>query len=239
MGLISGLILYLGCYQLCFAAAAPPFAWRMELLPNYIQFRLQDGRRPKGRSRLRRKGWSHPPNNKDNPSFILNSFIFISELLIVEGIVCAAAWKRTRWAYCDDLGGWMSRDQVALPGGFAGDFCQALETGSLADFAARTPRGVNRQLSGLLIVEYAGDARRSAFEYPVYLSVEDFPISARLGWLRRFRRTYVRQIELEPDEMLDLRPLFPKFARLLEDQHPEVRRACQESPRGHAQRAAG
>ncbi|HLN29717.1 MAG TPA: hypothetical protein VK395_18370 [Gemmataceae bacterium] len=230
VGLISGLILYLGCYQLCFAAAAPPFAWRMELLPNYIQFRLQtDVVRKVGHGFVGKAG-QNPPNNKDKPSFILNSFIFISELLIVEGIVCAAAWKRTRWAYCDDLGGWMSRDQVALPGGFAGDFCQALETGSLADFAARTPRGVNRQLSGLLIVEYAGDARRSALEYPVYLSVEDFPISARLGWLRRFRRTYVRQIELEPDEMLDLRPLFPKFARLLEDQHPEVRELAKKAP---------
>src|SRR5262249_34450801 len=60
----------------------------------------------------------------------------------------------------------------------------------------------------------------SVFDYPVYASVEDFKPSV---YGRRVRRTMLRQVELQPSEVLELRPLFPHLAQLLEMQHAQLR----------------
>lgn len=215
IAIVAGLVLYLGYYYFCLSKRLPiPFTMQMRLLPDYIVYRLKTDisfhvARPKG-------------NQLREPSLVLNSIMLALELSLVLGFVVAAAWRRSRRAYCRELGRWMERETALLPGFFGSSFVEALENGKLAEFVASTPAGSSTQTAGRLVLEYAGETQRSASEYPIYVSVEDFATRA-LPARWRFRWATLRQAKLEPDEVLDLRPLFPKLTRLLELQHPEVR----------------
>jgi hypothetical protein len=71
-------------------------------------------------------------------------------------------------------------------------------------------------------VEYAEPASGSTFDYPIYATLADSP--EKPAWYRpsQLPVTVQRQIVLSPGESLALRPLFPKLAKLLSSQHPEI-----------------
>jgi hypothetical protein len=200
---VAGTILYLSYYQFCLAAMLPRQGWRFDLLPRYIRLRIQT-------DVARKAGQAAPVR----PSPILNTIKFCFDLAIIAGIAGVVARKRARYAFCDELDDWMTREQTLLPRNAGFKLRDALESGRLAEFVASWPQGTSPQQSAQLIVEYAGTG--SPLEYPIYASIEDFTGQSR------FRQTVVRQIELEPKELLDLCPLLPGLARVLEALHPEI-----------------
>jgi hypothetical protein len=224
VGVLAGLIAYLGYYQFCLMDLLPPgVGWRVDLLPKFIAMRMQtdvveDVAKPQMNQQPKK------------PVAFMNYFAFGMELLMVVGTATTAAWIRSRQAYCTELGRWMRRETALLAPHSITSFRTALDNSTLPQFVAQTARGGDPQSSSALILEYAEPDAGSAFEFPFYASYEDFPQSR--SWFRpgRFRRTVLRQVEMEWEEVLALRPLFPKMSRLLESQHAELRHIPATAP---------
>jgi hypothetical protein len=214
---IVGLLTYLGYYHFCLIDELPPGnAWRVDLLPEYILFRMQtdvaeDVAKPK----------MNPQAKK--PLAFLNYMTFAWELLTIMGLAAAFPWKRARHAYCTELGQWMRQETALLAPHASTNFLAALDNDTLPQFVAQTSAGNDPQTSSRLILEYAVPETGSPLEFPLYASFEDLPVAPPWYRPRLLRRTFVRQVELEWAEVLALRPLFPKLTRLLESQHTELR----------------
>lgn len=217
LGVLAGLSAYLGYYHLCLMDLLPPgHAWRVDVLPRYIAFRMQtDVAEEVGKAVV------NPQAKK--PAAFLNYWSFAWELFIIVGFAGAASWLRARRAYCLELGQWMQREIALLAPNGRGSFGVALRSGTLPLFVAQSVRGNDAQTSSRLILEYAEPATGSPVEFPIYASFEDFPL--RRSWFRprHLRRTEVQQVELELAEVMALRPLFPKLTKLLETHHAELR----------------
>src|SRR5262249_15449753 len=109
------------------------------------------------------------------------------------------------------------------PAGVGPAFRDALDARRLADFVAATPAGGDMQMSAQLALEYAAPSDDSPLRYPVYATLEDFPQERPWYRPRALRSALFKQVELEPVEVLALRPRFPELTRLLENQHAELR----------------
>src|SRR5260370_22352425 len=99
----------------------------------------------------------------------------------------------------------------------------AFETGQLEEFVAKSPPGGDAMTACKLTLEYAQPDDDSPLSYPIYATIEDLPTKKAWYWPKQARRTYVRQAALTTSEVLTLRPLFPKLARLLETHHEALR----------------
>lgn len=217
LGVLAGLICYFGHYDLCLRYELPPgMEWRIEMLPKYISYRMNtDVQKDVGR-----------PGNaqRDTPVPFLNWFTFILELGAVTGICGGMGWFFAGRAYCHELEKWMKREIAYLPLYADDGFPTALASGKLAEFLAVTPAGANEQNSCKLILEYAEPKEGSLLNYPVYATLSrPLPTHSVGKMLSSKGRTVLRQVQLEPAEVLTLRPLFPELAKLLAAQHEELR----------------
>lgn len=215
VGVLAGVGGYLGYYQLCLNDALPPLAWHIDLLPDYVVFRMQTDVS---------KDVDRPDNgqNPETPSVPLNWFTFAWELAMVVGASAGFAWSRARHAYCPELRQWMRREKALLPAEHCGAFPEALESGRLGDFVANAPPAGDPQAACRFIVEYTVPSGGSPFDYPIYASLHAPPGTRPWHLLRNMRRTSLRQVRLEPVEVLELQPLFPKLAAMLSSRHPEL-----------------
>lgn len=223
VGILAGLIAYLGYYQLCLVDLLPPqLAWRVDFLPSYISFRMEtDIHREVGKPDVGR--------DPQEPSTGLNWYTFACELASVVGAAGGIAWARARRAYCPELRRWMHREKALIPSSAADGFLQALSGDRLSEFLASTPPANDPQAACPLTIEYAKPDVGSPLEYPVYASLGNVPVSGRFNitrlWslIRHARRTLLRQAKLEVGEVLTLRPLFPNLTQLLAARHAELR----------------
>jgi hypothetical protein len=216
LGLVTGLVAFLGYYHLCLVdLIGPAHIARVDLLPRYITARMRtDVAEDVGRPRV--------GNQPRKPVAALNWSTFVFELLIVAGVPAAVAWQRARRAYCPELRQWMRREVALFPQGTGEAIREALQSGQLEAFVARQPRGGDAQTGCRLVVEHAHPADGFVLSHPVYVSVEDAPVHRPWYWPRRARRTSVRQVALSGPEVLTLLPLFPGLANLLKIQHAEL-----------------
>ena len=213
IGVVAGAVGYLSYYLFCMNDNLPWMAWQFDFLVDYIEFRLETdvvvdvGRGGAG----------------GNPSTFMNWFVFGSEFLIMMGVPAAFAWTRASRAYSSELGTWMKNEHVFLPAHSGPDFRDALENGELDHFVRRTQHGGNIQSNARLILEYAHPPEGSALEHAIYATLEDFP--EKKSWFRptAFREKVIRQVELEPSEVLSLRTWFPNLTQTLEQKHEELR----------------
>jgi hypothetical protein len=217
VGVTAGLVAYLGYYQFCLAALLPPgFAGRFDLLPRYLVLRMQTD--------VVKDLAEANAGQPKKPFAPLNWFGFAVELLVMVSLPAVIAWGRARRAYSPELGRWMRRETALLPAPAGEGFCAAIETERLAEFVGNTPVGGDVQTSCRLTLEYAAPDEGVVLHYPAYASLAR-PTAIRPWHLLRdqARAMLLRQVELEPTEVLTLRPLFPKLAQLLATQHPELR----------------
>jgi hypothetical protein len=213
LGVVAGLVAYVGYYQLCLADFLPPGGvGRVDLLPRYIQLRMAtDVQKQVGEAQLQ--------GQPKKPFVAWNWITFGIELLLVTGAAAALGWARARRVYCAELGKWMRQESALLPPQAGPGFREALEAGTLPEVVAATPPGGDPQKACRLTLEYADPNDGSPLDYPVYVSLND-PGGARR---RLGGRKALRQVELEPAEVLALRPLFPQLGRLLELKHEQLR----------------
>lgn len=219
MGVIAGLVTYLGYYHIGLMDSLPPGnAWRVNLLPKYVWLRLQtDGGEQVGD--LKRV----IPRAKE-PTPYTNCGCFVFELSLILGFPAAFAWKRARRAYCAELNQWTQQEKALLPAWSHGGFRAALDSGKLPQFAAAVAgRGTPPpRIASRFILEYAVPESGSPLDFPIYASFQDFPLPRPWYWTGNLRRTLIRQVELDQAEVMAMRPLFPKLAHLLEGKDSEL-----------------
>jgi hypothetical protein len=218
LGLLGGLVAYVGYYHLCMVDILPPGnEARFDALPHYVVFRMQtdvaeDVARPDDARAKKAVPW-------------LNWMGFLFELAVVAGAPAAIAAKRARNAYCLDLRQWMHRETAVLPPFCSEPLLHALRSGQLEEFVARQRPGGDAQAACRFILEYAVPTDDTPLAYPIYASIKDLSNEKSMFRPRRVPRTYLRQVALTTPEVLTLRPLFPRLARFLEIQHAELRDA--------------
>jgi hypothetical protein len=216
---VAGVVAYIGYYHFCMVDALPPgAAARFDLLPSYIEFRLQN-------DVSEEVGKPNVGQQPKKPTFGLNLYAFIFESLIMIGFPVGFAWRAATRAYCLELDQWMQRDLTHFPVQTSAALCQAIDAGTLDEFVAKTPAGGNAQISCQLALEYVQPESGSTFHYPIYATLQD--VKERPWYwpraLKHLRRTVLKQVQLDPREALSLRPLFPKLAQLLGTQHEQLR----------------
>lgn len=218
LGITVGLTGYLGYYHLCFIDILPPgFAWRVDLLPRYIAFRMEtDVQEDVGAP-------DADQAEDDNVDVFGNWLLFVLELGMVVGFTTSASWSRARRAYHPELGRWAKREKALLPPDADKPFRDALDGDRLAEFVATTTPGSDAQTCCSLLIEYATPSSGSPLEYPVYVSLEPPPRTRVWHLFRKGRGTQLRQVKLEIAETLTLRPLFAGLTQTLAEQHEELR----------------
>jgi hypothetical protein len=213
VGGVLGVVTFLGYYQFSLARALPRAAWRADVLPKYIMFRLRTDVILS----------AHDVNaGQQEPVVVLNYVFFVADLLLLAGTGAVIPWKRASQGYCRELSQWMERESTIWPADRGDALQAALETGKLVEFVATTPPGSGR-FGCRLTLEYTAPAKGSPFDYPIYATLRDQPKSAPWYRPRLISRTLLRQVAMKPGEVLSLKPLFPKLARLLAERHPELR----------------
>jgi hypothetical protein len=224
IAILSGVVAYLGFFHLCLLQFLPAGnAHRVDLLPTYIVHRMNtDVDLEVGRIQA--------INNPKRPLNIANWFRFVFELGIFAGFPGVVAWRRARRAYCPELNQWMIRNIAYFPEHSADGLYQAFETGQLPGFLEKTPQATESQSACRLMLEYAQPSDRSPASYPIYGSIDALPNPKPWYWPKKVRRMYLRQLELQPSEVLTLLPLFPKLARFLEMHHSELAEVTVDVP---------
>ncbi len=217
LGMTTGLAAFLGYFHLCLVQELPPgHALRIDLLPDYIAFRMKtDVARDVGRP--------DRGNQPEKPTAGLNWYTFVFELAVMVGFPAVAAWRRSRRAYCPELRCWLERETALFPAHSGPSIQTALETETLEDFLAGHPPGGDAQTACRFILEYVQPPTGSPLLYPVYASIEDLPFPRPWYWPSRTRRTSLRQVALTLREAVALRPVFPQLTKLLAAQHAELR----------------
>jgi len=224
IGLLAGLLTFPGYYAACILGEVPAGFWpnaivmMPQLLPEYIQFRVEsDVVEEVGKAR----------QNQAPPSPVMNWILFGAEWLLLTAVATGIPHTRARQAYSPELKIWMRRETALLPPFHQQRLQYVLETGTLAQYLSETPAGTDVQKSTQLILEYAFPPDGSSLDFPVFATLggptakvaKDDPAAGYSATLR--------QIELEPQEVLLLLPRFPKLAAVLGTQHPELREVAQ------------
>ncbi|MHB8901293.1 MAG: hypothetical protein ACYC6Y_21295, partial [Thermoguttaceae bacterium] len=217
LGLVAGLVGYLGYYHLCLVDFLPPgMEWRVDLLPSFIAFRMETDVQED-------VGAPNAGGAQREPSVFMNWFTFVWELGMVVGLATSLPWSRARRVYYPELGKWARREKILLQPGDDEDFRESLADGELVHFVASTRAGSDAQTCGSLVLEYAVPGDGSVLEYPVYASLEAAPRARARQVFGLGRGSRLRQVKLEIAEVLTLRPMYSGLSQLLAAQHEELR----------------
>jgi hypothetical protein len=213
VGALAGFILYLGQYHFAMLEQLPPGnVHRLDLLPRYVQFRLQTDVEQK----LGPQAPNAPP---PKPSFNSNSVRFGIELILCVVFAATVPWRRAGRPWFAEPSQWAAREERRFPVGTQSLFELAFETQTLDEFV----RGVQGDVAGqkkaatartyatceLFYLRHPGISPR---DYPVYLTFINNAANP-IEMLRR--RGPLRLVELEDAEVESLRPLFPNLNRIL------------------------
>ncbi len=117
------------------AIGGAAFLFRFDLLPEYVQWRLEN---------TIEKDVGHSSRKADGPSVGKNGFSAVFEIGAMV-FICGAAAGVARRAFCESCGVWMRRNVVTLPPGSGMDVCKALRN---ADVVALSHLLGSRQESG-------------------------------------------------------------------------------------------
>jgi hypothetical protein len=213
VGGLAGFTMYLGQYHFAMLEQLPPGnVHRLDLLPRYVQFRLQTD--------VEQKVGPQAPNAPPpKPSINSNSVRFGIELVLCVVFSATVPWRRAGRPWFAEPGQWAAREERRFPVGTQALFEHAFETQTLDEFV----RAVQSDLAGQ---KKAATARTYATcelfylrhpaisprEHPIYLTFINNAASP-IEMLRR--RGSLRLVELENAEVESLRPLFPNLNRIL------------------------
>lgn len=215
LGLLCGVVAYSSYFYFdMIAQVGPEVAARVDAVPSYIMFRMEnDIHEDVGRPQPRAK----------KPAVFMNWFAFIMELALIVGIAVETG-RRLAWrAYDVDTAEWFRKQETRLPVGAHDELVNALESETLDQFIENwPPTGLPQNAPACaLTLEYSGSKSESPLEKPVYLSAVESPF--RTGIRSIFGRSrMLLQKEITPREALRLQSLFPVFAEVVQSFHGEL-----------------
>jgi hypothetical protein len=225
LGLVAGLVTFLGYYQFCLvrdSGMGLQLLTRVDLLPQYIQFRLQND--------IVEEVGPNPAKVAPGPragQSIMNSFLFVFELLCCVFPAALAANQRAGRAFSPASDRWMKKESISFRHGAAAMLQEGLERDALGEVLPNLPPASDVRTDTLLTLEYSSDG--SPFDEPIYATIEEYgPFN--LKSLGRNRYPVIRQIELTTAETLHLAPLFKGLSQSLAASHEELRGVALQSP---------
>ncbi len=223
LGLVVGAVTFLSGYHFSmvhqFGPVGPLLIHRIDLLPDYIQFRLQND--------VVGDANANPAKPPAKPNSIENTLLFAWEFLTCMIIGAVFARLRAMRAFSPDSDRWMNRESISFGQGAGPMLAEALDHDALEKALPHAPRAREFQKDTHLILEYSSDG--SPFDEPVYLTIAEFgPFKLRSMGTNRYY--LLRQVELTTKETLQLAPLYPKLSQLLVKHHEELQFAELQSP---------
>lgn len=210
LGAITGAAGYLGYYYLSIVVLTG--LWMNPInLPAIVNFRMQTD------VTLRAAGGPDKDNKKPVP--FMNWFAFAMEAAACVGIPASLVFLRARRAYCEELKQWFAQDTKQVPGGYGEAIRDAMTDQSLNQLLPTIPPAASSQGCDTLTLEYVVPPDGSPTDYPIYLSIHRQAKS-----LRRL----LPQVQLTPDEIVSLLPLFSKATELLATKDREIGHKVEE-----------
>lgn len=172
VGVLLGGVMYLGAYYVGMAhALGPAEAHHVELLPDYISWRMHtDVAEDPAMSNLRKDD----PRPPDRAQVVFNWVFFYVELaacLVIGGL---AGFVRASRPYCERCGEWLDQQLVIFPPDRGPAVAEALEESRLSELAdwPQVPSRPN-QPNTTLAIERCTKGQTDAIEpCPAYLSVK-------------------------------------------------------------------
>jgi len=206
VGLIAGLLLYLSYYHSGLVEIAGlQNAHRVDVLPKYIQMRLQT-------DIVADVGRPVDPNANRQGEFWMNSLLFLLELALVCMTSVGLGIHRAVQPYSEVSGEWMLEHLAVFPPGAGRSLVDALESGRLHEWMQSPPERQRPAIPFSQIVLHFDPALIDIDpEAPVYLTVKETEVVQQGMFLKKRTpvvRTLVQHIQLLPDEIAALRALF-------------------------------
>ncbi len=216
LSLMAGALAYASYFYFSMQRDAGGGLVPVEVLPNYILFRMQNDVLkdvkdvPRGGAK---------PAKPAKPVEFFNWMFGACDLFILMGVPCEWARRRAQRAFSSEHNRWYRIEKVKRWPYLTQTFVDALNTGEI-DIALRdTPTAPMQHQGSRFLLEWLDVEDTSPLDFPVYGSIED---QSQTGFAKSARRMVHRQFALTPQEALSLRPFFPKFSARLDVQHPEL-----------------
>ena len=214
IGLIVGLVAYLGYFQVSMASTLGIGVHRVDLLPRYIAVRMATDVQ---------EDQANPNRDPGDPDPFMNWFSFVCELLFVAGVPAHVAGRRAMQAYDVMHDVWLKKESVLYPSGALASLTMALENGQTERFCeVQRPVNGNPQSCCQVTLEYTCSDEVSPLERPVYLTATENPFRSELGALFRRSQMFIQR-EITRDEVLEFQSQFKGLDQTLRDHHEELR----------------
>lgn len=213
LGGASGIVAYLAYYYFSACFAANLQLVNPQVLPAYIEWRLETDISKKHDERI--------PDHRLKPSYGQNVLNFWLELSILVAFPLHAGWNRSRRAYSVARSEWLQTETVNFPPYSGEALRQALNQGGLDQFLTKFPAGTDKTSSCQFVVEYLLDDGQLTDE-PAYISIHDHRVVKPWYWPGFIRINLVRQVEATHAEILSLAPCCKKLGAAIERSHSSV-----------------
>lgn len=210
LGGASGIFAYLAYYYFSACFAANLQLVNPQVLPAYIEWRLETDISKKHDDRI--------PDHLRKPSYGLNVFNFVYELGILVALPFHLGWNRSRRAYSVARSEWLQTETVNFPPYSGEALRQALNQSELDQFLTKFPAGADARASCQIVVEYPLDDGQLTDE-PAYISIHDHRVEKPWYWPGFIRINLVRQVEATDAELLSLAHCCKKLGAVIERSH--------------------
>jgi hypothetical protein len=222
LGLVCGLLVHPGHYHV---ALVDLIGWenahRIDFLPRYLAFRMntdviQDVQAPNRRQ--------NQQQGKRAGDIFFSWAFFVGEMAGAVAVAVAYAWVRAGKAYCEECRKWMASTVVKFPSGTGADAANLYLTGRLSELEKLRPtdsKGAQGacDVTAEHCVAGSGKVPRCS---PVYLKIKE-PIATRRQSSGRVKRhAWIRQAELNEEEISALASVFPSLHSASESDKPSV-----------------
>jgi len=209
-GIIAGTVLYLGSYYCGMVAlTGVENAWRVNLLPAYLTWRMQTDLH-------RNVGRPDPGGGEREPDPVMNWIFFGLEFATVLWLTGLLVRRRAMKPFCERCDAWKQQDLNTYPPGNGETIRQWLEAGELGKLASvptYTPSGKQKRFTSVSVESCA--AGQSDDPCPVYFAVKDVSMGGSISAFQRFDgspgKLRVPRIELTPIEVEALAPVFHRL----------------------------
>lgn len=215
LGLIAGLVLYLGYFQfdLAMQTGRPDLVFRIDALPRYINWRMMND------VTQSTHGGSSTPRANGPVDVAFHWFFFVLELGIATVLPVLAGRGRSQRAYCPHCDAWKRQATATFPPGAETVARDALLRGDLSEFT-RFQRYVPGQNDphAVLAVEFCAMDGELDTGCPIYFAARRAGSGGAKMGLGKFdsgvRGVTVPRVEISREAATAIAPLFPELAPL-------------------------
>ena len=210
LGGASGLIAYLAYYYFSASFAANLQFVNPQVLPAYIEWRLETDISKKHDERI--------PDHLLKPSYGMNVFNFVCELGFLIALPLHSGRNRSRRAYSVARSEWFQSETVNFPPYSGEALRQAMNQGELDQFLKKYSAGADKNSSCQVVVEYPLEDGQLTDE-TAYISIHDHRVVKPWYWPGFIRINLVRQVDATDAEIRSLALCCKKLGAVIERSH--------------------